>query len=873
MQLKRITILLSLATIFFQCTNSNKASIVSSGEEMDGMAKAMRQEFLMTRDPQLNDIPRQRLEKARAYMQTLQTGNATARITSLGWEERGPNNIGGRTRAILIDKRDATVNTVFAGSISGGLFKTTNFTSAAPTWTVVNDFLPNLAISCLVQDNVNKNIMYAGTGEGWFNFFAIRGKGIFKSTDGGDTWNVLPSTIKLTPSDSTYEYVQDMAIDNNGNVYAALRNLTGASRGVKRSTDGGNTWAQVLGAPLTNPSTGLPFTTGRAADLEIAANGDVYATLGIFGRTIVMKSTFANSGVNTGALGTWQEITPTRGTITFRAELAVAPSNPQRLYLLEHDSASDQVLGVYRSSNGGLDWDSLPTPPGLNNGVISQAWYDLIAAVDPNNADILVVGALNLAKSTDGGNNWSLISSSGAVHVDQHALIYNGSSQLLVGNDGGIFYSANADNASPTFTNKNHSYNVTQFYATDFHPTLSNYFLAGAQDNRTQKFTSAGINTTSAVVGGDGGFCHIDQTDGQIQIAAQTENNYFLSTNGGSSFSSLGSGINNDRGQFINPTDYDDNANILYCGDDPGRYFFITGFNATPDANIVSVSQMGTRELTAVKMDPFSSNTIWVGASFGDPNGLAPQVLKIGNANTTAPTIISSSILSVPAGAAISSIDVDPANASNILVTLSNFGVVSVLLSTNGGTSFSSIEGNLPDMPVRWGIFAPANAQLNGTSGGNGGILLGTELGVWSTSLINGTTTQWIPNNIGLGNVSTFMLKYRASDNLVVAATYGRGLFTTILPTEVTGVPVNTITKDFIKYISADNNKLLIVIGGLQTRAMTIQLLDMNGRLVDKRQNRYQNSVIDINKLQSGVYIVKITGDKKENFVQQFVKR
>ena len=169
--------------------------------------------------------------------------------------------------------------------------------------------------------------------------------------------------------------------------------------------------------------------------------------------------------------------------------------------------------------------------------------------------------------------------------------------------------------------------------------------------------------------------------------------------------------------------------------------------------------------------------------------------------------------------------------------------------------------------------FAPANAQLNGASGGNGGILLGTELGVWTTSQINGTSTQWIPNNTGLANVSTFMLRYRASDNLVVAATYGRGLFTTILPTVVTGVPDNTITKDFIKYISADNNKLQIVIGGLQTRAMTIQLLDMSGRLVDSRQNRYQNSVIDINKLQSGVYIVKIIGDKKENFIQQFVKR
>ena len=278
---------------------------------------------------------------------------------------------------------------------------------------------------------------------------------------------------------------------------------------------------------------------------------------------------------------------------------------------------------------------------------------------------------------------------------------------------------------------------------------------------------------------------------------------------------------------------------------------------------------MGSRELTAVKVDPNAVNTIWVGASFGSS---LPMVLKISNANSANPTVTSSPTLGTINNAAVSSIDVDPANSNHILATLSNFGVTSVWESTDGGISFSSIEGNLPDMPIRWGIFAPANAQLNGASGGNGGILLGTELGVWNTSVIAGAATQWIPNNTGLANVSTYMLKFRSSDNTVVAGTHGRGLFTTIIPTVPTGLPNTVVTKDFIKYVSADKDQLQVVTGKLQTRTMTLQVFDMKGSIIYNSSKNYQNSAIDISRFQSGSYIIKITGNNKENFVKQFIK-
>jgi hypothetical protein len=138
--------------------------------------------------------------------------------------------------------------------------------------------------------------------------------------------------------------------------------------------------------------------------------------------------------------------------------------------------------------------------------------------------------------------------------------------------------------------------------------------------------------------------------------------------------------------------------------------------------------------------------------------------------------------------------------------------------------------------------------------------------------LITGSSTQWIPNNAGQANVRTDMLKYRSSDNTVAAATHGRGLFTTTLPTVVTGVGDPNITKDFIKYINPENNRLLIVAGSLQTRTMTVQLFDMTGRKLYESSGAYRNTTVSTASLPRGVYTLRCTGDRKENFVQRFVK-
>jgi hypothetical protein len=858
MKLRPICLALATAFSLFGCKPGNNAGENGENPREDGMEQAMVQQFKMQHDPALNRIPAERLELAKQQME-MRISARGQQIQALTWNERGPNNVGGRTRAIFVDSRDATGNTVFAASVSGGIFKTTNFNSTT-TWSPVNDQMSNLAVTALVQSGVDANTMYAGTGEGFFNVDAVRGAGVFKSTDGGVTWTKLPTT-------ANWEYVQDLAVDNSGNVYATLRSSATSFRGVYRSADGGLTWVQVVGTSMSiSPST-------RGGDLEVASNGDVYATFGIFTRSQVFKS--SANGAATGILGSWLDITPVHTIVTQRAELAIAPSNPQRLYLIMQDSATSQVSYVYRSFNGGTTWDSLAAPAAMNNGAFSQNWYNLTAAVDPTNPDVVVIGGFQVARSTDAGANWTNISSPSGVHVDQHVLLYASNTRLIVGNDGGIYSTDNANAGTPAFAKKSTGFNVTQFYGLDLHPTQTDYFLAGAQDNNTQQFTLPGINTTNAVVGGDGGFPHIRQTDGVLQIAATTGNNYYRSLNSGSTWSVM-STVNNNRGQFINPSDLADNENVLYAGDNPGRLYVMSNLETTPTGLAVVINAIGTnREVTAVKVDPVTPNVVWVGTT-SLISGVIPNIVKLGNANVGTPTVLASATLAVPAGAYISSIDVDRNNTNHAIATVSNYGVTSIFETTNGGTSWSSIEGDLPDMPVYWAIFAPPNAILNGTANPEGGIILGTELGVWTTSAIGGpfSPTAWTPNNAGFPNVRTDMLRYRSSDRLLVAATHGRGLFSTTLPqgSSTVGVSNLAITKDFIKYISAVSNRLTIVPGTLNTKKIEVKVYDLGGRLVYQRTGAYQSTTISTSSWSRGSYVVKIKGDKNEQYAKQFVK-
>ena len=769
--------------------NSTKASFVDEEEEegklsrQDRIDLAMKQEFNLTKDPSLNRVPRERLVTADNYRkQLLQNGAGryNAAVPGLIWQERGPNVVAGRTRALLFDLTDAGngYKKVWAGSVGGGLWYTTDITAATPSWVKVDDFMNNLAVTAIVQNPANPLEMYVGTGEGWFNGDAIKGLGIWKSTNGGASWSQLPSTVN-------FSYVNDLLISSTGNLYASLRS-NGGLGGIQKSTNGGASWTQVLGSPLLGAS-------ADGGDLELAANGDIYATLGNANSSggVYLANIVVNGSAN-GNAGTWTDITPnSTGIITTpsntwnRIELASAPSDANIVYGLFEAYNSDDCTDIEVYNKATNTWTVKTVPTIIDQGDNSnftraQAWYDLIAAVDPNNANSVYIGGVDALRSDDGGTVWTQMStwslfmatgftSSQIVHADQHVIAFapGSSSRAVWGTDGGIYYTANANIVStskPTYASKNTGYNVTQFYSCAISPTLSNYFLAGAQDNGSRKFTVAGLNNTSSASGGDGGFCHIDQDNNNIQITSYVYNNYYVSTNGGTSFTTRSF---NDNGSFINPTDYDNTGNILYGGDNAGMYFRwndpATAGSSTDD---VTCTQFSGASITHVFVSPTINNRVF----FGLDNG---SVVVVDNANTG--TVVTGTVIRTGTGS-VSGIVVDPLNSNHMLVTYSNYGVTSIFETMNASATtpaWTAVEGNLPDMPVRWVMFDPRNSDW---------ALIATELGVWSTDNLNGGATDWQPTNTGLANVRVDMLQYRASDRTIAAATHGRGLFTTQVP-------------------------------------------------------------------------------------------
>lgn len=871
-------------------------------DERDEMEQAMKQEFLMTVDPALGYIPKERLIAGLNYEQKLQR---QMRENAITWSERGPGNIAGRTRAVLIDAKDATGNTVFAAGVSGGIWKTTNFKSASPTWTAVNQSMGSLAVCALTQNPSKPDTIYAGTGEGWFNNDAVRGNGIWKSTDDGATWN----QITLTDSSQTshhFDFVQDLAMTTSNILFATGRPSVYCNvGGVLRSADGGKTWSRPIGSLASGQQCDSAYNY-FGADLEVASNGDVYATTGFInsGEITDLGRIWRSRGTNGTSVGTtttWKDITPT-GTWQ-RIELAVAPSNPAILYALL-EGTGDGIGAMKKSLDTGNTWVDMTIPTWCNQGTNSsdftngQAFYDLIAQVDPNDPNTVIIGGIDLFKTTNGGTSWTQISqwarncTVGAtalpvVHADQHNLLFfpGSSSELISSNDGGIYYSSNggtswASSTTPnlnggnqtTISLKNIGYNITQLYACDIHPITPNYFLVGSQDNGSFELKSSGISDgLEASVGGDGGYCHIDQTDGNLQILSYVYNNYYYSRNGGSSFTRISF---NDNGFFINPSDLDDGKKVLYSSYTPGKLGVVSNLaSGTPSFSSFTINELGTtRKISAVKVDPTVSGggTVWI-AGYDSTLSLRPNIIKLTNANTSPVVSVNTTLPAiVPAGSYISSIDVDRGNANHILVTISNYGVKSIFESTDGGNSFINIEGNFPDVPVRWGMILPSGASLDGTN--FGGILIATELGVWYAQTTNGTSTVWTPQNGNLPNVRTDMLRFRASDGTLAVATHGRGLFTATITSRVTGIPSVPNTKNFIDYTVASQQQLYIKVGNLNLTSMELRMFSIDGRLVYSSKAKYADQSIPISQLASGSYIIKAYGNKGEQFTKQFIK-
>jgi len=295
--------------VVMSCGQKEAHKPFTKGERIARMAE---QEAKMTQNPITGEIPTETLYEIKQNI--LKSNKMVETRSGDEWVSRGPNNVGGRTRGILLDKKDASGNTFFVGSVSGGLWKVTNATST-PNW-VRLDYPGSPSVTAIVQDPNDLNTMYIGTGEGWFGGEAYRGDGIYKSTDGGDSWERLPAT-----NNSGFFYTQKMIFNNSGHLLVATRDS-----GVQMTLDGGTTWARVLG----NGSQGF---SNRASDLEISDDGTIYASAGIQSQDGIYRS-------DDGGLQ-WSFLDIDREDYE-RVEIAVSKTNSDIIMALVQDAATNR---------------------------------------------------------------------------------------------------------------------------------------------------------------------------------------------------------------------------------------------------------------------------------------------------------------------------------------------------------------------------------------------------------------------------------------------------------------------------------------------------------------------------------------------------
>ncbi|MEM8527998.1 MAG: T9SS type A sorting domain-containing protein [Bacteroidota bacterium] len=719
-------ILLGGIGLFFystpQATPNGRQKKASKKQRIE---EAIKDNFERTKDLELGYPPVERLATAIEETRKMQKEFALQknRLANARFRERGPKNIGGRTRTILIDKNDPSRRTIFVGGVTGGLWKSDDITAARPEWKKVNDYLENLSVGALAQDANDPQIMYMGTGEGYGNIAA--GVGVFRSYDGGVNWELLPST-----TDGSFRYTRSLLVHPSGDVYA------GTSTGLYRSQDQGETWEKlrVVGA------------ISNFYDLiYVEANEYIYAS-----------ATNSVHRSKTGNSSDWEDLS--RSTTGFpknlaRTELTVSPTNPEIMYILGAigGSASD----VFSTRNGGQNWLNLGKVGGTPDFTNGQAWYDLEIQVDPFNPQHVIASGVPIFRSLNGGVSWNNFAFN--MHVDHHLTLFDEENPGVVyfGNDGGIYRSTNG--SSQQVQNRNLDYNVTQFYAGAIHPdAFSNYILGGTQDNNSLQMDNFDVANARNVNGGDGMLCHIDQDEPQYQIVSSQFGNYVLTTDGGRNFSG-GASVN---GAFVNPSDYDNDANILYAQTfdaDFARWRVPNG-----GVELINITNANPG-VSVVYADPSTPNRIYLG-TFGGAG-----LIRVDNADQG--ESVTSTTLQ-PGGGTISSVAVEKDDPDHILVTMSNYGLRNnIYESKDGGSTWAGVEGNLPDLPVRSCLFVPGNSQQ---------AVIATEAGVWFTEQLNGSNTIWIPPLAGRGIplVRTDMLQLRESDKVILAATHGRGMFT-----------------------------------------------------------------------------------------------
>jgi photosystem II stability/assembly factor-like uncharacterized protein len=797
---------------------------------------------------------------------------ALSRVQSLAWYPAGPDAVpdnhtgymeNGIGRINCIAFHPSSPSTYFAGVAQGGIWKTTN---NGQTWTPLTDNLPITRISDIAIDPNNPNTMYASICDFEYIGFGLYlngkkrnthyGLGVYKTTDGGLTWQPTGLSFQLTDGDASL--IRKVLVNpSNSNKLAAC----GVS-GMYTSGDGGATWTKNLDSlfwdmvqdPL-NP------------DVLYAATGWVETSN--TGSAAIYKS------VNFGL--TWTRLNtgiPPRGAVQ-RIKLAVAPSDNNYVYGLAVD-VNEGLYGFYKSTDAGGTWqfinpglNVLEYDEGFNQG--GQGTYDLALCVDRQNKDLVYTGGINIWASGDGCQTFNPVSHwtlsfgptlHGDIHfIEQHPLTGN----FFVCNDGGLYRTAgisagswnDAHNGVPwptQWTNISNGMAITSFYRLSSSRSMDGRLVAGAQDNATFYYDGTSWST---IFGGDGMDNYLDQLDDQYIVGSSQFGNFLASYDGGLSYSQLFPNVNGEPAEWTTPLVADYNRHgTLYAGfanvcrsDDNGLSWSV--ISSFP-------SGFATNEISALAVSETNSDVLYAARRVRYEYGLNGNVYKTSNGGASWADITAG----LPDSLFFTGIEVSGNDPNTAYITLAGFSAgQKVYRTSDGGLSWQNISYNLPNIPVN------CVRHLPGTPGD---VLIGTDLGVYQ--LQNGSTT-WVSKSQGLPNVIVSDIEINPALNRIYISTFGRGIWAADLsPVVVSASSPAAQHTGFELFPTAGPGDFTLRFEKPLAEQVQLDLIDVTGKTAFSAQLSGNEIYHHPAGLAPGVYFARVKG-KSIQGVQRFIVR
>ena len=771
-----------------------------------------------------------KMDVYQAEMKRAQKMVQQSQSRSYEWELVGPTNIGGRITDLEMPANQSDV--IYVGAASGGIFKTQD---AGDTWEQIFYDVPTISIGDLVIDPQNSDIIYAGTGEANSSSYSFLGSGIYKSEDGGASWNF--SGLENSA------YIGRMIVDhtNSERIYAAAcGNLFTPSddRGIYRSDDGGDNWEQVL------------FVTDTTAAIDLVqdpVNPDIlYAAFWERSRGLEYRHSFGKStGIykTTDGGDNWEELTvglPLADEDKGRLGLTISISNPEVLYA--YYDMPDQKTRVFKTSNSGDSWERIDGNQ-LDGMGSSFAWYFGQVRVHPQDENKVFVLGQYSYRTNNAGGSWSDINNSG-LHVDHHALFFDlNSGKTYMGNDGGLYYTLN-DGSSWTKIN---NLPITQFYAYDVSENDQDFQVGGTQDNNSIRTITGSADDWEAILGGDGMYNRINQQDNSIAYAEYQWGALHVSTNATDSYpyyNYIAYSMSDDRNNWSAPLELTPGQNeIAYFGTYRVWRSTNNGSNwSSISDDLTKGGENSFHTLTCLAVSSINTSYIMAGAADGSIHittdmGMNWQDISQGLPNRW-----------------ITDVVFDPQDENTIYTTVSGFRwdeeLPHVFKSIDLGENWISISGNLPELPVNQLIVDPQDSEE---------LIVGTDAGIFM-SVDAGQNWENINGNVPM--VPVVALKLIPDTKDLYAATYGVSTFKINLNDVNVGLaervkPNKTFSIKWMKSTAGN----FVLVNNDKSQDFSMRIYNASGQLLMQKEfnNMYKGKhqiAIDINSLKTNSFVV-----------------